>query len=167
MERRSKRRMGWTYWVFYLRSTSSGTFWKFYTVSPIPPERKKVADDYKALLPNHLSVSFGPSSYPIGAKSKEVCGEEGGEGTYHTGLHSRLMSERRRNCTDHKSMRHMPHVVFPLFCESISCRFPLLQFWIERGGEGGRDGKEKREILTGIGRRMVCGDTIISTSQVD
>lgn len=121
--------MGWTYWVFYLRSTSSGTFWKFYTVSSIPPERKKVADHYKVLLPNHLSVSFGPSSYPIGAKSKEVCGEEGGEGTYHIGLHSRLMSERRRICTDHKSRRHKPHVVFPLSVSRVLFRNLGLSHW--------------------------------------
>jgi len=103
----------------------------------------------------------------MGTCETEFRGDEEGEGTYHIGLYSRPEFERRRNCTDHKSMRHMPHEVFPLFCKSISCRFPLLQLLIiEREGEGGREGKEKRGALTSIGRGMVCGDTTMSTSQI-
>jgi hypothetical protein len=38
---------------------------------------KKVADDYKALLPNHLNISAGRSSYPIGMRYEEEKKEEG------------------------------------------------------------------------------------------
>jgi len=55
---------------------------------------------------------------------------------------------------DHKSRRHMPHVVFPLFVSHFSHR----AIGIKQQGTG----KEKKTVLTGLGRGMVGGDTTIS-----